>query len=1325
MWKLLVTIGLIFLCCFGAKAQKASFTYYNSSDGLSGNFTANLTQDNKGFLWLLNDYKLHRFDGRNFVRYPLSENQFSFSGKRFLGLSSYQDSLLAISSESEFYIVNPEHDEWTAYPYPEEVAANLERFHFLEVIGDNCLFIHYRNNSKLVDVWRFANGQFTLTKFRDIESPSVGLTMAFDEKGTPYVGTHDKIFKIKEGQGKKRKVVQLKDCPGCNVRTLLFQPKNAYVVVGTPKGNRIYLLDVKAGALESHPINRFLAKEEELWVTGVKEDGTGNFWAIGVRKNLSYYDAAQDTLYVFQSDIEELIPELDRIVYVETDNTGNSWILTSLGLIKATLQTVAFDHYFSNRRAVCNGFCSFRGLTEDAEGHIYASFYRGIAKLDPDTKEELALFTNDSYPFPWGLDCAGEKVWLNNGQLLHTETGAQEAVAGSTSDVAEAGIFSRDGKGTLWWVHLNELFYLDTLQGRLLWVKELELPHKIIYLTEAMYAGPNSEHVWIGHKASLLRYDPRTKEQRWFDATDWKLPVSRILAIEEDAEGAVWLATDLGLLHFNSLTQQTQHFTEQDGLPNNFVSGLLMEGDSCIWLSTNNGLSRFHIAKQSFINFFEKDGLTHNEFNRLSFFKAKNGRMFFGGLRGINAFFPQEIMEEYRSRNEAAQMVLSSLEFVDVQEDTIVKYYGFERDPKVELNYWKRSFTFEYALTDYRSPEEVYYSYQMEGYEDSWSTPSQFNFTRFSNLPAGDYTFRVKARDSDGQWHRNQLAVMVTVLPPWWETGWAYFVYAILVLLAAYGIYQYLKKRLLLQNELNLKAEEAKRFKELDTFKSRLYTNLTHEFRTPLTIILGMVQQIRNQPTKYLDNGTRLIENNGKNLLRLVNQLLDLSKLEDQSFQLDLKQGDIVPFLSYVTESFQTYANSKNLSLRFFSNQESLMMDYDPVQIQQVLTNLISNALKFTPPDGDVQVKLMVQGQQLQIAVEDTGIGIAAKDLPHVFDRFYQVDNSTTRVGEGTGIGLAHTRELVRLMGGEIRVESEEGKGTRFLVSLPIHTKAEIIEGPAAPVQDPILTTTSEEVPVLGTQQQDLPQVLIIEDNRDVVIYLKSCLAEQYQVQVAYNGKIGIEKALQQVPDLIISDVMMPEKDGYEVCDTLKNDERTSHVPIILLTAKADHPSKLAGLKRGADVYLIKPFDKEELLVRLEMLMERQQRMMAHFSNKFLGQPKAEELGVDEVQIENAFLQKVKEVVAKHYHDEDFALPQLCQKIGMSRSQLFRKMRALIGISPSAFIRDYRLNRAKELLQTTDQNVSEVAFEVGYKNLAHFSKSFQAKYGHPPSTTHK
>lgn len=1325
MRKLLVTIGLVILCCFGAKTQKASFTYYNSSDGLSGNFTGNLTQDDKGFLWLLNDYKLHRFDGRTFVRYPLSENQFSFSGKRFLGLSSYQDSLLAISSESEFYIVKPEHDEWTAYPYPEEVAANSERFHFLEVIGGNCLFIHYRNNGTLVDVWRFANGQFTLTKFRDIESPYVGITMAFDEKCTPYVGTHDKIYEIKEGIGQRREVVQLKDCPGCVIRTLQFQPKNKYVVIETPKGNRIYLLDVEAGVLKPHPVNRFLAKDEELWVMGVREDGLGNFWAIGIRKNLSYYDAAQDTLYVFQSDLEQLIPEFDRIIYVETDNTGNSWILTSLGLIKATLQTVAFDHYFSNRRTVCNGFCSFRGLTEDAEGHIYASFYRGIAKLDPDTKEELALFTDDSYPFPWGLDYAGEKVWLNNGQLLHPETGGQEAVAGSTSDVAEAGIFSRDKQGTLWWVHLSELFYLDTLQGSLQWVKELELPHKLIYLTEAMYAGPNSEYIWIGHKGSLLRYDPRTKEQNWFDATDWKLPISRILAIEEDAEGAVWLATDLGLLHFNPLTQQTQHFTEQDGLPNNFVSGLLMEEDSCIWLSTNNGLSRFHIAKQTFINFFEKDGLTHNEFNRLSFFKAKNGRMFFGGLRGINAFFPQEIMEEYRSRNEAAQMVLSSLEYVDVRKDTIVKYYGFDRDPKVELNYWKRSFTFEYALTDYRSPEEVYYSYQMEGYEDSWSTPSQFNFTRFSSLPAGEYTFRVKARDNDGQWHRNQLAVMVTVLPPWWETGWAYLVYSILVLLGAYGIYQYLKKRLLLQNELNLKAEEAKRFKDLDAFKSRLYTNLTHEFRTPLTIILGMVQQIRNEPKKYLENGTRLIEDNGKNLLRLVNQLLDLSKLEDQSFQLELKQGDIVPFLSYVTESFQTYANSKNLSLRFFSNQESLMMDYDPVQMQQVLTNLISNALKFTRPDGDVQVKLMAEGKRLKIEVQDTGIGISEADLPHVFDRFYQVDDSTTRVGEGTGIGLAHTKELVKLMGGDIRAESEVGKGTRFVINLPVKQEAETMLTDVVASASPGLVVLPEKPLEQATYQGDLPQLLIIEDNRDVVIYLKTCLEEKYEVQVAYNGKIGIEKALQQVPDLIISDVMMPEKDGYEVCNTLKNDERTSHIPIILLTAKADQPSRLAGLKRGADAYLIKPFDKEELLIRLEMLVERQKQLSTYFSKSFLSKPQTAEIDDESLQVENTFLKKVQQIVAKHYQDEDFALPQLCQKIGMSRSQLFRKMRALLGISPSAFIRDYRLDRAKELLQTTDKNVSEVAFEVGYKNLAHFSKSFQAKYGHPPSATHK
>jgi signal transduction histidine kinase len=393
----------------------------------------------------------------------------------------------------------------------------------------------------------------------------------------------------------------------------------------------------------------------------------------------------------------------------------------------------------------------------------------------------------------------------------------------------------------------------------------------------------------------------------------------------------------------------------------------------------------------------------------------------------------------------------------------------------------------------------------------------------------------------------------------------------------AFGIFYFLKKRLELQNQLQQEQQEAERLKELDIFKSQLFTNITHEFRTPLTVILGMAEQLSADGGRLTVEESKrslsLIERNGQNLLRLINQLLDLSKLESKSFQLRLQRGNIVPYLRYVTESFHTYANSRNLSLRFFTTFEELEMDFDPEQIQQVMGNLVSNAIKFTPPGGEIQVRLTIDDlrwkaqespivnrkSSIVIQVIDTGIGISEADQPHIFDRFYQVDGSATRPGEGTGIGLAHAQELVRLMGGTISVESRtapaagNGIGSTFTVALPIRNEANPLKGPPQPsmrnrFEDLRQSPLQEEAMVIDGDSE-LPQLLVIEGNPDVVIYLKSILEAKYQVAVAYNGRIGIEMALKGVPDLIISDVMMPEKDGYQVLETLKNDERTSHVP--------------------------------------------------------------------------------------------------------------------------------------------------------------------------------
>ncbi|MEM8887427.1 MAG: ATP-binding protein, partial [Bacteroidota bacterium] len=850
---------------------------------------------------------------------------------------------------------------------------------------------------------------------------------------------------------------------------------------------------------------------------------------------------------------------------------------------------------------------------------------------------------------------------------------------------------------------------------------------------EAFHFGKQSGLLYIGREGKLFQYAPLTKKERWFDFKQIYSRELRVLAIEEDAQRNLWLATDAGLIHFNPQTEEVKQYTKQEGLPHDFVCGMLTEGDSALWLSTNHGLSRFSKASESFINFYKEDGLTDNEFNRKSFFKARDGRMYFGGLKGINAFYPNELLRNFQQQSERAQLSLASFEYTDEKEGKTHRQLNFPAEAGIEIYYHHRSFTFEYALTDYRNASEVAYSYRMKGYENTWSVPSKFNFTRFSSLPEGEYEFEVKAKDSHGIWHPNQLSVKVIVYPPWWASWWAYMMYAILIGGILYTIYTFLSKRWELQQKLREEQEEAIRLKNLDSFKSKLYTNLTHEFRTPLTVILGMADQIKNQPDKYLDKGTHLIKSNGMNLLRLINQLLDLSKLEDKSFQLRLENGDFVSYLRYITESFQTFANTQNISLRFQSREDELLMDFDPEQIKQVMTNLISNAIKFTPSGGGVEVELkrMKDLSSAQIVVKDTGIGIEKKNLPNIFDRFYQVDGSITREGEGSGIGLTHTLELVKLMDGTIEVSSEAGKGTSFIILLPIQDRLEfnpkLIQkdsSSSAGMQKAVHPEVVIDKPILDATSR--PSVLIIEDNVDVVDYLKACLEDQFSLSVAFNGRIGIEKALEDIPDLIVSDVMMPEKDGYEVCDSLKNDDRTSHIPIILLTAKADVSSKITGLRRGADAYLAKPFIKEELIVRLEQLMERQRRMIRHFSAQYPSSSELIEHGMQEaIQQEDIFIQKVRSIIEENYADEDFGLPQLCRKIGMSRSQLYRKMKALIDIPPSDFIRNYRLEQAKILLKTSQLSVSEVAWQVGFKDLSHFSKAYQAMFGVLPSATSK
>ncbi|MBT8178594.1 MAG: response regulator [Eudoraea sp.] len=523
------------------------------------------------------------------------------------------------------------------------------------------------------------------------------------------------------------------------------------------------------------------------------------------------------------------------------------------------------------------------------------------------------------------------------------------------------------------------------------------------------------------------------------------------------------------------------------------------------------------------------------------------------------------------------------------------------------------------------------------------------------------------------------------------------------------------------------KEAEKTRLKEINTFKTRFYTHIAHEFRTPLSIITGIADQIKADPSRWLNPGHEMIKRNTENLISLTNQLLDLAKLEDKSMPLNLVQDDLVLYTRYLVESFHSVAELKKIKLRFSTAVEELIMDMDPDKLRDILSNLLSNALKFTPEGGSVTVNLQDINETgnpfVKLEVKDTGIGIPVEEQPFIFDRYFQANNHLESQRSGSGLGLALTRELVRLLGGEIGVSSTPGKGSMFEVKLPVSNDAQPISLPTLNgVQTtPELTKKPHEQVKPKEAETKALNLLLVEDNADVIRYLQSLLEGEYHIEIACNGTEGLQKALSVIPDLIISDVMMPEMDGFTLSRKLKADLRTSHIPIVLLTARSDFDSRMEGLKSGADAYLSKPFNRQELFVRINALIGLRKDLQARYALLADRKNFHEQARNGKHLREDAFMEKVQELLMAHLSDEEFGIAQLCEVLGMSRSQLYRKFAALTDMSVYQFIITLRLEKAKELLATTHLNVSEVAYDTGFKNPAHFSRAFSEKFGYAPS----
>ncbi|RRB07305.1 hybrid sensor histidine kinase/response regulator transcription factor [Larkinella rosea] len=1035
------------------------------------------------------------------------------------------------------------------------------------------------------------------------------------------------------------------------------------------------------------------------------------------------------------------------------DRSGTIWLGTDLGLMLLRVQENRFQRFLHNPdekglKNICRGI-----LVNDQQ--MLVSTTQAVFTGDRTTSQFQAfpgtVQQNPSAPplFWYALTSDGA------GRVFAGETGSLNQLLlkpGRMRQLFKGPIFMPwmvlpDRQNRLWIGTYRDGLYVAELGRQQVLPFAQYNRFKELQTAGIPFIQPDREgRIWLCASTGFYRlnFQKGILERHWSGGQgNSYLPFDNFTHFYEDSDGIFWLATNGGgLISWNSKTGKTRQFSRKAGLPNNTIYAVYEDAHHHLWLPSDYGIIQFDKMRGNVRRvFLPEDGITDAEFSLTSHYRSTDSTLFFGSLNGVTAFQPNDFYEQKETGR--APLVITGFQQFDGNSNQLVdKTAELLASHEIILQPDDRFFNLEFALLTFNQSGKIQYAYKIDGVDADWTYQNEPRL-RVNRLPYGSHVLNIKGQEANGLWGRNDLTIKLTVVRPFYLQFWflaGCFLGMILLIRFWFGwrTRDLQKNQLLLVKEVNRQTnqirEQTEKLQQLDTFKTRFYTNITHEFRTPLTVIMGMASEIGesvHDPSSPVIKAVNLIRRNSKNLLRLINQLLDLAKLDAGSMQIQLVQADIIGYLHYLTESFYSLAQEKQIRLLFYPETPELVMDFDEEKWQIIVYNLLSNALKFTGESGKVVLHVVEKEENtrrfLQMKVQDTGMGIAPEELSYIFDRFYQADHLNSRKGDGTGIGLALTKELVELMDGQIAVESSVGKGTVITVRLPVRREPiqQASLHPVSRTQTPEFSTDAPAAEADLTSEvtdSEKPLLLLIEDNADVIAYITGLLRTTYQIETARDGKAGIIRAFETVPDLIISDVMMPEADGYEVCQTLKNDERSSHIPLILLTAKATQEDKVAGLRLGADAYLPKPFDKAELFVLMEKLIGLRKVLQKHYSKSgILGTlPPAANAAVR--PLDSIFLQKIREAIEARLDDPELGILHLCQAVNLSHTQVFRKLKALTGENPTLFIRKMRLQKALQLLQSTELNISEIAYTVGFSDPNYFSRVFHEEFGKAPSS---
>jgi len=1346
--------------------ENYQFRLVNKESSKSGIYT--ITQDQFGIMWMgTNGAGLYKFDGVNYVSYEQNSNVNNSINSNLI-YATYVDkhNRLWVGTDEGLCLYNRDLNSFESIDIQKKVKKETV-ISVKSIIEDNNgnLFLGTFNGGLLK--LNIKTREITSVKL-DVANPANYLinSLVKDKNGTIYLGTNFglKVLDQIKNQVKKVTAINDKQILSGNIVSMFVDSKQNIWIGNGYKG--LVKINLNSKEAFSYPITTkrimsILATDTKTILCATENDGLIIVNDQGVVQK-KYVNSKFNIRSLSSNSVWSLFLDKERRIWLGYYNKG-------LGVFdKINSKVTIIESLPGNSQSLQTNCVT--GIAKDKEGQLWISMEGGGVDVYNPVNKTFKHITRSDNSFYSGLTNDNitkvyidkkQNVWLSswNEGIFLLKKGSRNFINYNTknTNLASDNIMSitEDSRGVIWiGTFAKGLHYYTPSDGKFHYCNSKPF-HNLMNLDIRNVMVDSDDAVWVGSTTGL--YKVTTKDFLTFSVVSFRDKMSEKLknhksthtinTLYEAKNKEIWIGTDgAGLFSYNKKTDSLKWYINFKGLHEKSISSIVESNDGGIWLSGKKGITRLDLKNKTTFNYSIYDGLLGNDFNNNSVLKDENGVLYFGSYEGLNYFNPTNLVKSkkqlpiYFTDLKLFNKSVGPLE----KNSPLVKVIS--QTKKIILRHDQSVFTIDFIAVNYSFPARNEFAYYLEGFEDSWNYVGNKRSATYTNLAPGNYVFKVKTAEKNGVWSQKPLELRIEILPPWWKSSFAYLFYTLLLLAAIYFGNQYYQNRFKQKQMIEFEKTKAVQIEKLNNKKLQFFTNISHEFRTPLTLILNplgdIIKNYRSDLPEAVLKKLQTIQKSSDRLSRLINELMDFNQLQFNKMTLQLQQIEVVSFTREIVSYFDEEAFSRGILLEFESNKTALKDWIDPKMFEKIIFNVVSNAFKVTPDNGRITVKIVVNSELMpfplidggasypsfEVIVEDTGSGLDKKDIKKIFDRFYQVNNLNKAYYGSTGIGLEVVRGFVELHKGIIEVESELGVGTTFKLLFPVgkefFNENEILLEEFKKEKKMSFTPKVEETEIQPEENQEkqdrIYTILIVEDNVELRNYLKNELKKEYKVLVAENGQVGLELALQKLPDLILTDVIMPVMSGLELCKSIKADLKTSHIPLMMLSAKALVKDRLEGIDSGADMYLSKPFDMDILRSSLVQLINSRQIMFNKFYNGIT--PKAKE---KTTTLDNDFIKNVLKYINENISEPELSVEELASKVFLSRSQLYRKIKTLTGVSVNEFIRNVRLEKAKELIELGNDNITEISYKVGFSSPSYFTKCYKDKYGYLPTHNKK